>query len=100
MAKTETKWLTREQIDEVIAGMSARDLIDASAGDISNGERAGMAFDSAAKRLGLSNGTPATASVKASDFLYLGQMMNEVMGNDSPKSQGGEDSPDSAATGG
>lgn len=91
MATKETEWLTREQIAEVVEAMSARDLIDASAGDISNGERAGMAFDSAAKRLGLANGKPATASVKASDFLYLSQQMNEVMGVDSPKSEGGED---------
>lgn len=94
-------WLTREQIADVVDKMSASDLIGASTedGKLSNAQRAGLAFDSAAARLGVSNGTPATDHIKASDFLYLAEVIGEVMGPGSPKADATQDSQPSAATG-
>ena len=68
----DTEWLTREKIDEVLENLSAADLITATGdGSQSGAKMAGLAFDSAAARLGISNGTPATAHVRAADFKYL-----------------------------
>lgn len=82
------QWLTTEQIDQVIAAMSAADLIAA----MGNGEKlegaamAGAAFDNAAARIGLSNGTPATQHVSMKDFAYLAQRIGEAVNVDSPLS--------------
>lgn len=96
MAKAE--WLDRATIDKVVEGMSTADLIEAS-GETISAKQAGVAFNAAAKRQGISNGTPATQSVRARDFLYLAEKMGEIMGPDSPKSDDTEDSPDSADSG-
>ena len=92
-------WLTREQIDEVVANLSAADLIEGTSGGKKDSQVAGAAFDSAAKRLELSNGTPATEHVRAADFAYLANAIGEAINIDSPLSSETSDSPDSAAAG-
>lgn len=97
----DTEWLTREQIASVVDQMSASDLIGASGEDqkLSNAQRAGLAFDAAAARVGLSNGVPATQHIRARDFLFLAEAIGEVMGPGSPKADDGEDLQPSADTG-
>lgn len=89
----DTEWLTREQIDQVIEGMSASDLITAM-GDgegIKGPLMAGQAFDSAAARLGVSNGTPATQHVRMADFAYMANAITKAVDVDNPLSEGQED---------
>lgn len=93
--KSGQDWLTREQVDTVIAAMSAADLIAAmgdatDTGNVKGPKMAGDAFDSAANRLGLSNGTPATAHVRMQDFQYLAQKISEAINIESPTSEGPE----------
>ena len=92
-------WLTREQIDEVIAGLSAADLIEGTSNGRKDAAVAGAAFDSAAARLGISNGTPATQHVRAADFQYLASQLGEAINVDSPLSETTSDLLDSAAVG-
>ena len=88
-----SEWLTKDQIDEVIAGLSAADLIEGTANGRKDAQVAGAAFDSAAARLGLSNGSPATAHIRAADFGYMAEKLGEAINVDSPKSQGTSESP-------
>lgn len=81
-------WLTREQIDQVIEGLSAADLIEATGDGRKDAAVAGAAFDSAAARMGVSNGTPATQHVKASDFSYMATQLGEAINVDGPLSEG------------
>jgi hypothetical protein len=90
---SDVEWLTREQIDQVIEGMSASDLITAM-GDgekLKGPQMAGAAFDSAAARLGLSNGTPATQHVRMADFAYMAGEITKAVNIESPLSPGQED---------
>lgn len=89
---THTEWLTREQIDQVIDSMSAADLINAlgDGTEIQGPKMAGAAFDSAAARLGISNGTPASAQVRMADFKYLAESITKAVNTDSPLSEGQE----------
>jgi len=87
------EWLTREQIDQVLEQLSAADLIEATGDGTRQGAKvAGAAFDAAAGRMGLSNGTPASQHVKASDFGYLAAQLGEVINVDSPLSEKTSDS--------
>jgi len=80
-------WLTREQIDQVLEHISAADLIEAVGDGTRPGSKvAGLAFDSAAHRMGLSNGTPATENVRANDFVYMATQLGEAINVDSPLS--------------
>lgn len=93
---TDQQWLTREQVDQVIDAMSAADLIVAmgdttDTGQVKGPKMAGDAFDSAAARIGLSNGTPATAHVRMSDFQYLATRISQAVNIESPTSKGPED---------
>ena len=92
-------WLTKEQIDEVIANLSAADLIEGTGNGRKDAAVAGAAFDSAAARMGISNGTPATQHVRASDFAYLADALGEAVNVDSPLSEDTSDLLDSAAAG-
>lgn len=85
-------WLTREAIDHVIAGMSAADLIDAMGDEdrIKGTKMAGAAFDAAAARLGLSNGSPATQHIRVSDFQYMAETFGKAVNIESPLSEGQE----------
>lgn len=96
---TDLEWLTREQIDDVIANLSAADLIEGTSGGRKDAQVAGAAFDSAAARMALSNGTPATAHVRASDFKYLADRIGAALDVDSPLSEATSDLLDSAAVG-
>ena len=90
-APTDSDWLTREQIDQVIRGMSAADLIKAleTHGDGSVAMPV-AAFDLAAERMGLSNGSPASAHVSMADFKYLGNEIGKAVNVESPLSEGQE----------
>ena len=85
-------WLTREQIDSVIESMSAGDLVKALSehGD-GNAQMPVAAFDAAAARTGVSNGSAASDHVRASDLRYLGERIGEAVNVDSPLSKGQED---------
>lgn len=90
MSEGEIQWLSREQIDQVIAGMSAADLI-AAMGDgekLQGPAMAGQAFDSAAARLGVSNGTPATQHIRMADFAYMAGAITKAVNIESPLSEG------------
>lgn len=81
-------WLTREQIDQVLEHISAADLIEAVGDGTRSGSKvAGLAFDSAAARLELSNGSPATEHVQAADFVYMATQLGEAINVDSPLSE-------------
>lgn len=84
-------WLTREQIDQVIAGMSAADLIEGmgDAEKIQGPKMAGRAFDSAAKRM--EHGDNASARVRMSDFAYMAGEISKAVNSESPLSEGQED---------
>lgn len=86
------QWLTREQIDSVIQGMSAGDLVEAMGdGDKMAGPKMPVkAFDIAAARLGVSNGTTASAMVRLVDFKYLAKAIAEAVSIESPLSEGQE----------
>lgn len=86
-------FLTREQIDQVIAGLSAGDLIEAMGdGDSIKGTKMiGIAFDSAAARLGISNGVAGTHLVSVSDFKYMADKLGAAVNIDSPLSEGQQD---------
>lgn len=88
--KTETEWLTKEQIDAVIESMSASDLIDAMGDGVktqSSAKMAGIAFDAAAARMGLSNGTPATQHVRMVDFPYMAGKIGASVNIENPTSE-------------
>lgn len=99
-AKAAPAFLTRQQIDQVIGGLSAGDLIEAMGdSDTIKGTRMiGIAFDSAAARLGISNGVSGTHLVSVSDFKYMAEKLRDAVNIDSPLSEGQEASPLSAAT--
>jgi len=80
-------WLTREQIDQVIENLAAADLIDASGDGKTSAQVAAAAFDSAAKRMNLSNGTRATEHLKLADLSYMADALGEAVNIDSPKSE-------------
>ncbi len=83
--------LSRPEIDSVIESMSAADLVDAMAKYPTEAESLQMAilaFDTAAERAGLSNGTPASQHVRMADLKYLGEQIKEAINVDSPLSEG------------
>ena len=98
MSRLDSEWLTREQIDEVLSALSAADLIEGVGdGKHSEARLAGIAFDAAAARVGVSNGSPATQHIRAGDFKYLATRISEVVNVDSPLSESTSallDSPD------
>jgi len=103
MDSPKTEWLTRDDIDRVVANLSAEDLIDSGitgTDDKAEATRAGArAFNASAERLGLSNGTPAMAHVRGSDLMYFANALKESLDIDGPKSDDTEDSPPSVSTG-
>lgn len=91
-------WLTREEIDEVIGGLSADDLIEATSAGVRDAKIAGVAFNRSAARNG--KGEDATQRVKAGDFVYLATAIGGVINVDAPLSADTQDSQGSAVTGG
>ena len=86
-------WISRDQIDRVIESMSARDLVDAMDQydpKEKSTQYAMAAFDSAAERVGLTNGSPGSAHVRMADFAYLASAIGEAVNIESPLSEGQE----------
>jgi alanine racemase len=84
-------WLSREQIEQVIGSMSAADLVDAMAKyptEQDSLQMAILAFDTAASRAGVSNGTAASQHVRMSDLKYLGEQIKGAINVDNPLSEG------------
>lgn len=99
--KTKPEWLTKQQIDSVLDNLTGQDVLEAVTGDekVTAGSTAGKAFDAAAKRLGVTNGTAAMLQVKPVDALHLAQRMGELLNVDSPKAKARRGSQGSATTG-
>ena len=81
------EWLTRADIDRVIAELSAEDLIEATA-DAKGARIASVAFNAAAVRvLGeLPEGKRWAQRVRVSDTRYLADKIGEAVNIDSPLS--------------
>jgi len=91
-AVKEPEWLTREQIDSIVAGISADDLIESGLTDA--GEDKGKAvkaarnaFNLAAETMGLSNGTPASKHIRVTDLKYWTEAISAAVNVDSPKAE-------------
>lgn len=97
---SDLNFLTRAEIDQIIAGMTSRDLFNAMPqGEVVAGaEIASRVFEKAAERQGF--GMEALDRVHMSDAVYLAGLLGEVFTQDSPKGDDGEASPDSPASGG
>lgn len=97
------QWLSRGDIDRVIDNLSADDLIESglAGADAADAVAAGAkAFNAAAARIGLSNGSNATAHMRASDLQYFANALKGAVDIDSPKPEDSEDLPPFADTGG
>ena len=88
-------WLTRAQIQDVVENLSADDLIRATTTG-QGAEIAGIAFNSAAARMGTED---ATSKVKAADFQYLAEQIGGAINVESPLSEDTESLLNSADTG-
>jgi hypothetical protein len=94
--------LTREELDTIIDGMTARDIFAAAPGgndvsEVKGSETAGIAFEKAAERQGF--GTEALDRVGASDAIYLANAIGEALNMGSPKAEGTEGLPTSPDSG-
>ena len=97
---TGPNFLSREQLDSILQGMTARDIFAAmptDAGKVNGSDIAGQAFESAAERQG--HGAEALDRVKPADALYLASELGEALSVDSPKADGTGPSPASPGTG-
>lgn len=100
-------FLSREQIAEIVAHMTARDIFGAMpSGKVddqgqplnpSGSKVAGEAFDVAAERQG--HGKLALDRVRPQDATYLAELLGEVFTQDSPKDGTTGESPTSPDTG-
>jgi len=92
VAKTDD-WLSREDIDRVIDNLSGADLIEglADGANKTDAKISTVAFDTAAARLKVSNGSPASQHVRAKDYRYLTRRVSEVIAEDSPLPEGPTD---------
>jgi len=79
-------WLSREDIDRVIDSLSGADLIEglADGANKTDAKISTVAFDTAAARLKVSNGSPASQHVKARDHRYMVNKIKGVLTEDSP----------------
>ena len=82
-------FLSREEIDSILQGMTARDLFaampSASGLEQAPAETAGRTFELAAERQGY--GAGALDRVKIGDAVYLSTELGGVMSADSPKAE-------------
>jgi len=92
-APKSSDWLSREDIDNVIDNLSGADLIEglADGANKTDAKISTVAFDTAAARLKISNGSPASQHVRASDYRYLTKRVSEVIAADSPLPEGQTD---------
>lgn len=92
------EWISREDIDRIIDGLSADDIIEAvGEGRTASAKVAGAAFNHSAERLGF--GEKATTRVSLQDFQYMANRIGEVVNLDSPLPAGTGALQDSADTG-
>ena len=94
-------FLTREQLDTILEGMTARDIFAAmpsDGGPVQGAAVAGNAFEAAAERQG--HGKETLDRVTPADALYLAGALGELFTVAGPKAETGADSPASAASGG
>ena len=77
--------LTREQIDSILEGMTGADIVDQFGDNVPTAKIGTNAFDAAAARQGITNGTRAMELVHVQDFGYLANKLNEVINLDGPK---------------
>jgi hypothetical protein len=101
-ARKQINPLMREDIDAVVSGMSAGDMLEATE-DETGKRRSGTkmlrtAFDAAAERAGY--GVNATERVPVALFRYYAESMGGAVNVESPLSSDTSDLLDSAATGG
>lgn len=92
--------LTREELAQIIDGMTARDIFAAAPsgeGVSSGSETAAKAFESAAERQGFGSG--ALDRVGAADAIYLAGAIGEALNMGGPKADDTEESPTSPASG-
>lgn len=100
---TPIEHLTRDQLDAILEGMTARDIFGAiptgrNPGEaVAGGEIAGDTFDKAAERQGY--GPAALDRVRPGDAVYLAQKLGEVFGSESPKDGSTGPLPDSSGIG-
>lgn len=95
-------WLTREQIDAVLAELSADDLITAAdAAGVGSSGRAAISFNAAADRVlgSAGEGQKWTQRIRATDFKYFADQISEAVNLDSPLSEGTSDLLDSLEPG-
>lgn len=91
--QSEPQWLSHEDIDKIVAAISADDLIESglteAEGDPTKGLKAGKAaFNSAAEFIGMSNGSPASRHIRASDVTYWTEAISAGINVNSPKQRG------------
>jgi len=103
-AVKEPEWLTREQIDSIVAAISADDLIESGLADAGDDRGAAVksarnAFNFAAETLGLSNGTPASKHVRPGDLTYWTNAISEAVNVDGPKVESTKSSQGSVTSG-
>ena len=101
MTDETTVFLTRAEIQQIVDGMTARDIFAAMPGqssdEIRGADIAGAAFDAAAKRQELGEG--ALDRVRPSDATWLAELLSEALNAGSPKADGTEVLQASPATG-
>ena len=79
-------FLSREQIDSILEGMTARDIFAAmpdSTEKVNGSKVASIAFESAAERQG--HGAEALDRVRPMDGIYLASALGDLLSVDSPK---------------
>lgn len=94
-------FLSRDQITEIIDGMTARDIFnsvpDAEPGKLKGSAMAGAAFEAAAERQG--HGKETLDRVRPVDAIFLANLLGEAFSAEDPKVEGGESSQNSADSG-
>jgi hypothetical protein len=89
--------LTRDELQQIVDGMTAGDVLSATGGDTKPNEVALNIFNRAAKRQDF--GEDAIDRVPMSDTQYLSELLGEALNMGGPKAEDTEVSPTSAATG-
>lgn len=94
-----SNFLTRDEIDTILHGMTARDIFAAmpEGGEAKGNDIAGRVFEAAASRQGHGEGT--LDRVRPQDAVYLAGALGEVFAQDSPKGVSTDPLPDSSDTG-
>lgn len=94
--------LSRGELEQIIEGMTARDIFQAApdasdVGNVKGGDTASKVFDIAAERQGF--GALALDRVSPGDATFLAGLLGESLNVGGPKAEDTEESPASPATG-